>query len=56
MYDHSIYILYSRSSGTYKEKTYKELYVSQVLGLSLTCQSAVLQSMSKYWYKLYTEF
>ena len=28
-------------------KTYKELYVSQVLGLSLTCRSAVLQSMSK---------
>ena len=28
-------------------KTYKELYVSQVLGLLLTCRSAVLQSMSK---------
>ena len=28
-------------------KTYKELYVSQVLGLSLTCRSEVLQSMSK---------
>ena len=28
-------------------KTYKELYVSQVLGLSLTCRSAVLLSMSK---------
>ena len=28
-------------------KTYKELYMSQVLGLSLTCRSAVLQSMSK---------
>ena len=27
-------------------KSYKELYVSQVLGLSLTCPSAVLQSMS----------
>ena len=27
-------------------KSYKELYVSQVLGLSLTCRSAVLQSMS----------
>ena len=27
-------------------KSYKELYVSQVFGLSLTCQSAVLQSMS----------
>ena len=28
-------------------KTHKELYVSQVLGLTLTCRSAVLQSMSK---------
>ena len=28
-------------------KTYKELYVNQVLGLSLTCRSAVLQSMGK---------
>ena len=27
--------------------TYKELYVSQVLGLSLTSRSEVLQSMSK---------
>ena len=27
-------------------KTYNELYVSQVLGLSLTCRSAVLQAMS----------
>ena len=27
-------------------KSYKELYLSQVLGLSLTCRSAVLQSMS----------
>ena len=29
-------------------KTYKELYVSQVLGVSLACRSAVRQSMSKY--------
>ena len=43
MYYHSIYILYSRSIA----KTYKELYASQVLGLSLTCRSAVLLSMSK---------
>ena len=28
-------------------KTSKELYVSQVLRLSLTCRSSVLQSMSK---------
>ena len=28
-------------------KTYKELCLTQVLGLSLTCRSAVLQSMSK---------
>ena len=28
-------------------KTYKELYVSEVLGLSLTCRFAVVQLMSK---------